>query len=62
LGCWQLTIATVSGLNIVITLGLSGGLRRVIGVALLAVGVILAVATALLVAVVLLLVESSSVY
>lgn len=66
LGCWQLTIATVSGLNIVITLGLSGEvsrwLRRVIGVALLAVGVILAVATALLVAVVLLLVESRSVY
>ena len=53
----ELTITSVSRFNIVVTLGLSGvvsrWLRRVVGVALLAVGVILAVATALLVAVVL---------
>jgi hypothetical protein len=60
----QLTITSGSGLNIVITLGLSGvfsrWLRRVIGVSLLAVGVVLAVATALLVAVVLILAKPSS--
>jgi hypothetical protein len=61
----ELTIATVSGLNILITLRLSGSvsrwLRRVIGVGLLAVGIVLAVATALLVAVVLILGNSWSV-
>lgn len=48
----ELTITTGSSLDIVITLGLSG---RVIGIGLLAVGVVLAVATALLLAVVLIL-------